>query len=108
MEHNKVTRAVTHDGYNAIYVMTGNGCGLIQYLDHIQMLSGYKLFSVNAGYCKSHKGTLWYYVVAQDKKEAKAKLNQTLTWLAVYAAKEVIDKSEIEDVLSHPCKRIIL
>lgn len=65
-----------------------------------------KMWAVNAGYKKEHIGTLFYYVMAKNKTEAKRKFLSHISWLAIHAINQVKDKEQITEIRSHPDKYI--
>lgn len=68
----------------------------------------YKLFAINADYRPQNKSNSWYYVVAKNSKAAREKFKTRITWLNVYAVKEVLDHAEMNSVILQPLNHIIL
>lgn len=65
-----------------------------------------KLFAVNADYRPWNKGRNWYYVVAQNKKAARKKFTEIVTWLDIYEVHEV-DAERANEILRNPYKYIV-
>lgn len=65
------------------------------------------LFKIHADYRKNNPVKNLYYVLAQNKKEAKKKFTNLITWLDVYSVEEC-SKEEAEIILSEPNKHIII
>ena len=99
---------VQRDGYKMIYIETEQEFGPIIYLDHICLQDDYKLFAINADYRPQNKSNSWYYVVAKNSKAAREKFKTRITWLNVYAVKEVLDHAEMNSVILQPLNHIIL
>lgn len=65
-----------------------------------------KMWAVNAGYKKEHMGSLFYYVMAKNKTEAKKRFLSHVTWLTVFEVTPVTDAERISEIRSHPEKYI--
>lgn len=66
-----------------------------------------RLFAVNADYRPFNKGHNWYYVEAQDKREAHKKFTKIVSWLDIYEVQEV-DPERANEVLNDPYRYIVL
>lgn len=64
------------------------------------------LYAVNAGYRKSDVGTNWYYVVADNMKEARQRFASHIVWLDVYQVVEC-DETKQKEVLGNRDKYIV-
>ena len=65
------------------------------------------LFKIHADYRKNNSVKNLYYVLASNKREAKKKFVNIITWLNVYSVEEC-SKEETSIILSEPNKHIII
>lgn len=65
------------------------------------------LFKIHADYRKNNPVKNLYYVLATNKREAKKKFTNLITWLDVYSVEECL-KEETDNILSNPSKHIII
>lgn len=63
------------------------------------------LYEVTADYRPQNPNKPKYYVIANNKREAKRKFSDLITWLKIYEVKEIENGDEI---ISHPEKHIII
>ena len=65
------------------------------------------LYAVNAGYRKCDIGTNWYYVFANDVKEAQKRFLSRIVWLDIYRIEKCSDEKK-EEILKNSKWHVII
>lgn len=66
-----------------------------------------KLFDITADYRKYNENKPHYYVVAENKKSARAKFSHRISWLDIYGCEEITDEARKTEITSHPYNYIV-
>lgn len=64
------------------------------------------LFKIIADYRPNNPNKPRYYVIAKDKKSARNRFSEYISWLTIYSCEEC-DSEEKKRVLGDPCHHII-
>lgn len=64
------------------------------------------LFKITADYRKNNPNKPTYYVLAKDKKSAKSRFSEYMSWMTIFSCEEC-DSDEKNHVLGDPCHHII-
>jgi len=66
-----------------------------------------RLYEVTADYRPANPNKPKYYVVADNKKDAKAKFSAVISWLKIYAV-ELVNEEFADYIISKPEKYIVI
>lgn len=66
------------------------------------------LFAIIADYRPSNKNKPVYYVLAPNRRKAKSKFKETITWLTIYDCTRIRQEDKIQYIMEHPEKHIII
>lgn len=66
-----------------------------------------KMYAVNADY-RPGKSKNWYYILANNKVEARRKFSERISWLTIKQVVLVEDEAFAQQVLTQPYQYILL
>ena len=66
------------------------------------------LFAITADYRPDNENKPIYYVLAPNRRKAKTKFKETITWLKIYDCIRIRQENKIQDIMEHPEKHIII
>lgn len=66
------------------------------------------LFAVTADYRPNNENKPVYYVLAPNRRKAKSKFKEVITWLTIYDCKRIRQEDKIQYIMEHPDKHIII
>lgn len=66
------------------------------------------LFAITADYRPNNENKPTYYVLAPNRRKAKSKFKEVITWLTIYDCKRIRQEDKIQDIMEHPDKHIII
>ena len=66
------------------------------------------LFAITADYRSDNENKPVYYVLAPNRRKAKTKFKETITWLKIYDCTRIRPEDIIKDIMEHPDKHIII
>lgn len=69
-------------------------------------MKNYKLFRVTADYGKNNPNKPHYYVWAHDRKEAKVRFKNRISWLDIYNITNC-NEDDTKTILNNPMKYIV-
>ena len=66
------------------------------------------LFAITADYRPNNENKPVYYVLAPNRRKAKSKFKEVITWLTIYNCKRIRQEDKIQYIMEHPDKHIII
>lgn len=69
-------------------------------------MKNYKLFRVTADYRKNNPNKPHYYILANNRKEAKIRFKNRISWLDIYNV-EICNENDIKTILHNPMEYIV-
>lgn len=66
------------------------------------------LFAILADYRPNNENKPVYYVLAPNRRKAKSKFKEVITWLTIYDCKRIRQEDKIQYIMEHPDKHIII
>lgn len=66
------------------------------------------LFAITADYRPDNENKPIYYVLAPNRRKAKSKFKEVITWLTIYDCKRIRQEDKIQYIMEHPDKHIII
>lgn len=69
-------------------------------------MKNYKLFRVTADYRKNNPNKPHYYVLAKNRKEAKIRFKNRISWLDIYNV-EICNENDTKTILYNPMEYIV-
>lgn len=66
------------------------------------------LFAITADYRPNNENKPVYYVLAPNRRKAKSKFKEVITWLTIYDCKRIRQEDKIQYIMEHPEKHIII
>jgi len=66
------------------------------------------LFAITADYRPNNENKPVYYVLAPNRRKAKSKFKEVITWLTIYDCKRIRQEDKIQYIMEHPDKHIII
>lgn len=66
------------------------------------------LFAITADYRPNNENKPVYYILAPNRRKAKSKFKEVITWLTIYDCKRIRQEDKIQYIMEHPDKHIII